>query len=70
MSIKYFIDDETTTAHMLNILLLKVNRITAAHRHGEKPSVKDLDILSNIQIEIEENLAIMSQRLDISCTTK
>jgi hypothetical protein len=31
----------------------KVNKVTAAHRHGGKPSVRALDELSNRQIDFE-----------------
>lgn len=41
---------------LLNVLLCYVNGVTAWHRHGNKiPKIK-LDNLSNIQIEIEEDL--------------
>jgi hypothetical protein len=38
----------------LDHLLNKINRVTAYHRHGQKVSKKDLDDLSNAQIEFEE----------------
>lgn len=38
----------------LDHLLNKINRVTAYHRHGQKVSKKDLDALSNAQIEFEE----------------
>jgi len=34
-------------------LLNKVNRVTSAHRHGHKIQQRDLDALSNRQVEIE-----------------
>jgi hypothetical protein len=40
--------------YQLRCLLNKVNRVTSAHRHGQTVSIKDLDALSNRQIEIEE----------------
>lgn len=39
---------------LLQRLLNKVNRVTSAHRHEQQISSRDLDALSNRQIEVEE----------------
>lgn len=38
----------------LQHLLNKVNRVTAAHRHGNPVRDKDLTMLANAQVEYEE----------------
>ena len=40
----------------LEKLLIYVNPITAPHRHGNKIAKRDLDKLTNLQIEIEHNI--------------
>ena len=39
---------------ILQSLINKVNRLTSNHRHGRGVSKKDLDELSNRQLEVEE----------------
>ena len=39
--------------YQLQRLINKVNRVTSAHRHGQSVSSKDLDALSNRQIDVE-----------------
>lgn len=41
----------------LEKLLIYVNPITAPHRHGNKIAKRDLDKLSNLQVEIERAIA-------------
>ena len=40
--------------YLLNKLLNKVNKVTAAHRHGNVPSKEALDELCERQLKIEE----------------
>ena len=42
--------------YQLRCILNKVNRVTSAHRHGQCISKKDLDALSNRQIDVEAAL--------------
>jgi hypothetical protein len=39
----------------LELLLCKVNKVTAYHRHGQKIPESALDDLANIQVEIENH---------------
>jgi hypothetical protein len=50
---------EWTHEKLLQLLLMKVNRVTCSHRHGDKPSTRDLDTLANIQIDIEQELGML-----------
>lgn len=45
----------------LEKLLIYVNPITAPHRHGNKIAKRDLDKLTNLQIEIEHNIRKRSE---------
>jgi len=45
--------------YLLTKLLFKVNRITAAHIHGNKVRKEDLDLLSDRQIEVEEERKLL-----------
>ena len=40
----------------IEMLLCKVNKVTAYHRHGQKIPEKALDDLANFQVEFEESL--------------
>lgn len=48
-------------AQLIQSLLNKVNRVTAAHRHGIPVREEDLTTLSNRQIDVERELEKWSQ---------
>ena len=41
---------------LLTRLLLKVNKVTSYHRHGSKIPVRNLDSLSDFQVDVENTL--------------
>lgn len=43
----------------VRLLLCKINKVTAPHRHGNKIHLSDLDRLSNYQIEVEAALSAL-----------
>ena len=43
-------------ARAIRTFVCRVNAVTAYHRHGQKPTPRKLDNLSNGQIEFEEVL--------------
>jgi hypothetical protein len=51
----------------LEMFLCKVNKVTAAHRHGQKIPVRALDALSNAQIDIEAKLREGKNEIISSC---
>jgi hypothetical protein len=50
----------------INMLLCRVNKVTAPHRHGQPISKAALDNLSNEQIDIEEWLKTVAQESEES----
>lgn len=48
------VEENKILKRALNMLLNKVNRVTAEHRHGFKVRTKFLDDLSNRQIDVEK----------------